>query len=114
MANSRVNNNFEPPKLDLSVDRYSAFKTWKDKWTDYVVVTKLEAESPEYQASMVRYTFTEETRKIYNNLKLTEAEQKDAKAIIDKMKVFAKGTVNESLERYTFITRKQEADEPFD
>ena len=113
MAVSR-SHNFEPPKLDLSVDRYCAFKTWKERYTDFTVVTKLTDLSEEYQASMVRFTFTEETRKIYNTLNLTTEEEKSAKTIIDKLEVFAKGTVNETMERHALNSRKQESDEPFD
>ena len=106
--------NFEPPKLDLTVDRYSAFKTWKDRWTDYVVVTKLSDEAAEYQSSMLRYTFTEETRKIYNTLNLTDEEAKSCNAILTKLETFAKGTINETMERHIFNSRSQEEDEPFD
>ena len=113
MAVSR-GSNFEPPKLDLSVDRYCAFKTWHERWTDYSVVTKLSDESPEYQCSTLRYTFTEETRKIYETLGLTDEEKKDPAVIIKKLEEFAKGTVNESMERHTFNSRIQEEDEPFD
>ena len=105
---------FEPPKLDLSVDRHCAFKCWKDKWTDYAVVTKLDAETPEYQCSMLRYTFTEDTRKIYNTFDLTADEQKDVNVIIQKLETFSKGTVNETMERHTFNQRKQDDGEPFD
>ena len=40
------------PRLDLSVDRYSAFKSWKSKWDDYVMLSNLEAKQPAYQAAM--------------------------------------------------------------
>ena len=53
-----ANPKWEPPVLDLSVDRYSAYKAWHDRWTDYAIVTKLADESPEYRCSMLRYTFT--------------------------------------------------------
>ena len=86
MARSQ-NINWELPKLDLSVDRYSAFLAIRD----YATVAKLKDEDAEYRCSMLRYTFTEETRKIYNTLGLTEAEAKDDKVIIEKLKTFAKG-----------------------
>ena len=104
---------WEPPKLDLSVDRHCAFKAWKDRWTDYVVVTKLAAESPEFQSSTLRYTFTEETRKIYNTFNLTADEAKNVATIIEKLETFAKGTVNETMERHTFNSRFQEDGEAF-
>ena len=90
---------FEPPKLDLSVDRYSAFKAWKDRWDDYAVVSSLSTQTNEYQCSMLRYTFTEDTRKIYNTLNLTADESKNLNTIINKLETFAKGTVNETMER---------------
>ena len=89
MARSQ-NINWELPKLDLSVDRYSAFLAWFDRWTDYATVAKLKDEDAEYRCSMLRYNFTEETRKIYNTLGLTEAEAKDDKVIIEKLKTFAR------------------------
>ena len=106
--------NWEPPKLDLSVDRYSAFVAWHDQYKDYAVVTKLDEETPEVRCSTLRYTFSEETRKIYNTLGLTVDEAKDPKVIIDKLEAFAKGTINETLERHTFNSRNQEEDESFD
>ena len=105
---------WEPPKLDLSVDRHSAFKTWKESWDDYAVITKLADNDAAYQCSMLRYTFTEDTRKIYNTLELTDDEKKDVKKILEKLEAFAKGTVNETMERHTFNCRSQEEGEPFD
>ena len=105
---------WEPPILDLSVDRYSAYKAWYDRWTDYAIVTKLKDEEPEYKCSMLRYTFTEETRKIYNTFNLTAEEAKNDQLIIQKLEAFAKGTINETLERHTFNSRSQEEGECFD
>ena len=61
-----------PPRLDLSVERYAAFKSWKAKWDDYVMLSALDSKSAEYQAAMLRYTFTDNTRQIYESLKLSE------------------------------------------
>ena len=105
---------WEPPKLDLSVDRYVAFKAWHDKWADWAVVTKLDQENAAYKVSMLRYAFTEETRRIYNTLTLSDAEAADHNAIIAKLKEFAKGTVNETMERHSFNSRNQEEGETFD
>ena len=103
-----------PPILDLSVDRYFAFKSWKEKWNDYVLITDLSAKTPEYKSAMVRYTFTAETRNIYDSLNLTEGEKKDPKIIIEKMETFARGVVNETLERHKFFAKRQQDGESFD
>lgn len=101
----------ESPKLDLSVNRYAAFKTWKDRWEHYVIVTKLAEESAGYQASLLRYSFTEDTRKIHN---LSEAESKASTTINAKLESFAKGTINETMERHILNLRNQEEGEEFD
>ena len=103
-----------PPILDLSVDRYFAFKSWKEKWNDYVLITDLSAKTPEYISAMVRYTFTAETRNIYDSLNLTEGEKKDPKIIMEKMETFARGVVNETLERHKFFAKRQQDGESFD
>ena len=59
-----------PPKLDLSVDRYAAFKAWKVRWSDFSILTKLKDKDPAFQCAMLRYSFTEETQKIYESLNL--------------------------------------------
>ena len=107
-------NNWQPPILDLSVDRYAAYKSWISRWTDYKVVTKLDEQSVEYQCSMLRYTFSEETRRIYDTFALTEEQEKDPKVILDKLESFAKGTVNRTMERHIFYNRDQEEGELFD
>ena len=69
----------------------------------YAVVSKLATETPEYQCSILRYCFTEETRKIYNTLTRTDDEKKDPKVIMEKLENH--GTVNETMERHLFNSR---------
>ena len=63
---------------------------------------------------MLRYAFNEETRKIYDSLSLCEDDHKDIAKIMEAMEIFAKGIVNETLERHSFNTRNQKDGEPFD
>ena len=51
----------KPPTLDLSVDRFAAFRSWKEKWNDYVLITSLADKDPACQSAMLRYTFSTET-----------------------------------------------------
>ena len=104
----------KPPTLDLSVDRFAAFRSWKEKWNDYVLITSLADKDPAYQSAMLRYTFSTETRNIYDSLNLNEDDKKNPQVIIDKMEEFAKGIINETLERHKFFQRKQEDGEGFD
>ena len=111
MAGSK---NLTPPTLDLTVDRYAAWTAWKERWNDYIVCAKLTDETNKYQCSMLRYTFTEDTRKIYNALKLTNEQSENPKDIIEALEKFARGIINETMERHTFNTRRQESGKKFD
>ena len=51
--------------LDLSVDRYPAFKAWRTRWEDYTIITEMDKKPNQYQCAMLRYTSTKETQKIY-------------------------------------------------
>ena len=57
---------------------------------------------------MLRYTSTDETRNIYESLNLSETDAKDTAKTIDTLQKFAKGTVNETLERYSRCQEKGE------
>ena len=63
-------------------------------------MTELEKKSPAYQCAMLRYTFTDETRNIYDSLGLSENGTNDVTKIIDALEDVAKGIVNETLERH--------------
>ena len=69
------------PVLDLAVDRYAAWKIWKAKWADYVLLTELNNKPDEYQCALLRYTFTSETRNIYDSLNLSEADSKKMNSV---------------------------------
>ena len=114
MAEAQDGMKISVPRLDLSVERYSAFRSWKSKWEDCAMLTKLETREKPYQAAMLRYSFVDDTRQIYETLKLSDEDSKDPDKIMEAMEKFAKGIVNEALERHTFYTRKQQDGEKFD
>ena len=103
-----------PPTLDLSVDRYAAWTIWKQKWSDYSLLTKLSEQSTEYQCALLRYTFTDETRNVYESFNLSTEDAKDPKKILEALESFSRGMVNETLERHLFNSRKQDDGEKFD
>ena len=109
-----IKSSLRPPLLDFTVDRYAAFKSWKTKWQDYVLLSGLKAKHEEFQAAMMRYTFSAETRNIYDSLNLSEAGSKKPARTMADMEDFAKGILNETLERHSSNSRKQEEGEKFD
>ena len=86
------------PKLDLSVDRFSAYKSWRAKWDDYVMLTELNTKDAAYQAAMLRYAFTDETRQMYDSLQLSDVDHRNPERILEEVEKFAKGIINETLE----------------
>ena len=107
--------NLSPPTLDLSVDRYSTWRTWRKKWEDFSTITGVQKEEEKaYIAAVIRYTFTDGTRNIYESLNLSQEDNNKRDIIIGRLEEFAKGLVNETLERHIFNSRKQEDGECFD
>ena len=45
-----MQNSLVPPILDLTVDRYAAWTSWKKKWEDYAVITGLSAKEENISA----------------------------------------------------------------
>ena len=111
---NQFRNNVNPPPLDLSVNRYSVWRTWRKRWEDFYTIAGLKNEEKSYVAAVIKYTFTDETRNIYESLNLTEQEEKDPKIILEKLENFSKGLVNKTLERHIFNGRQQEEGEAFD
>jgi len=63
---------------------------------------------------MLRYTFTTETRHVYDSFNLTEEEASNPENIIEKLESFTRVIINETMERHSFHNRQQEEEEKFD
>jgi len=111
---SIISNSLVPPTLDLTVDRYAAWKAWKEKWEDFYLLSGLREKEPKIQCAMIRYTFSAETRNIYDSLNLTKVQSEKPEVIIEALETFSRGIINETLERHCFNRRNQEEGEKFD
>ena len=47
MPGNELKGSIKPPSLDLSVDRYAAFRLWREKWSNYVLLSGLAEKEPE-------------------------------------------------------------------
>ena len=65
-------------------------------------------------AAVIRYTFTDDTRNIYESFNLSQKDNNKPDVIIARLEKFVKGLINETLERHIFNPRKQEDGECFD
>ena len=71
------------------------------KWRDYKALI-------EYQYAVLRYTFSTKTRHVYNSFNLNEDHFKNPETINQRLETFAKGIINETMERHVFNNRKKE------
>ena len=65
-------------------------------------------------AAVIRYTFTDDTRNIYELFNLSKDDNNKPGVIIARLEEFAKGLINETLEKHIFNSRKQEDGKCFD
>ena len=79
-----------------------------------MLLSNLGAKDPAFQAGTLRYSFSDDTRSMYESLNMPVADQTDPKKILEHMEKFAKGVVNETMERYKFNSRDQSDGEVFD
>ena len=73
------------------------------------MLSGLSEKEKEFQAAMMRYAFSAETRTIYESLNLSTEDRKDPEKVMKAIEEFAKGILNETLERhhphtYTYTT----------
>ena len=105
--------NLQPPtNLDLSDNhRAENWKTFKQRWNNYSILTQLDRQPEEYKVALFLYSVGNETVKSFNTFDLTDAEQGNLKAIIAAFDKFAVGEKNETYERYKFNSRDQRDNE---
>ena len=78
--------NLNPPTLDLGVDRYSAWRTWRKIWEDFSTVIRLQKEEDKACiAAVVRYTFTDDTRNVYELFNLSQEDNNKPDVIIARL-----------------------------
>lgn len=81
---------------------------------DYVLLSNYNEQTHEVQAAILRYSFSSETRRIYNSLDISTQDKQKAEIVIRELEKFAKGLINETLERHQYDSRQQEEGESFE
>lgn len=97
-----------PPPLKLDAE---SWKLWKQTWDNYVVLTKLADQPPDYQLATLLSCIGIEALKIYNSMSFaTDEDPKSVDVILAKFQKFAIGEKNITYERYIFNSTNQEED----
>ena len=104
-----------PGKLDATVNIAENWKVWKQMWTNYMVIAKLDSQPPEYKVALFLHCIGVDALKIFNGFQFNQPEDRNNMAkIIEKFDQFTIGELNETFERYTFNSRNQEENESID
>ena len=103
-----------PEKLQTKGNIAENWKTFKQVWTNYAIITNLDKQSEQYRVALFLHCIGTEALKIYNGMSFTEEERGKLEPIMSKFDEFTIGEVNETYERYVFNSRNQEEDESID
>ena len=104
-----------PGRLDTTANIAENWKVWKQMWTNYMVIAKLDSQSSEYKVALFLHCIGVDALKIFNGFQFDRPEDKnDMAKIIEKFDQFTIGELNETFERYTFNSRNQEENESID
>ena len=104
-----------PENLKLSGNVSENWRTYKQMWSNYAIISNLGARPEAYKVALFLHCIGAEALKVYNGF--TFEEEDDARtltAIMEKFEQFSVGEINETYERYVFNSRNQIENEPFD
>ena len=64
-----------PDRLDLSTDRGDAFRSWKERWDDFYLLSGIVVMEPKAQMAALRSCLTDDTNRVMRNLPLAEEDR---------------------------------------
>ena len=116
MATAMPVSGIKPPNPLVFDNNITAnWKLFKQKWSNYSVITNLNKQNNEYQVALLLHTIGDEALKIYNSFNFkTPDSNRTVAEIIKKFDDFAIGEINETYERFVFNSRNQQDNENFD
>ena len=91
------------------------WKVWKQMWSNYIIITKLGTQPPEYKVALFLHCIGLDALKIFNGFQFDNPKDRsDLNKIIEKFDQYTTGELNEKFERYNFNSRNQEENESID
>ena len=99
------------PVLDLEVQRGADIDDWCATWQSYRRLSGLKDEPALTQVDALTQCLTAGSLRILRNLGLTDDQLADAAIIVERLKCYARGQLNESVERRNFRNRMQQPGE---
>ena len=77
------------------------------KWTNYLLLSRLDTMDERYQLAMLENCLGITALKVYNNLTFADGEVKSVQICMNKLEQQIVGQINETYERYMFNSRDQ-------
>ena len=104
-----------PGKLNTSGNLADAWKSYKQVWENYSLISGLNSQTEDYKVAFFLHCVGTEGLKIYNGFQFeNENDKKILNKVLEKFDEFTLGQTNETYERYIFNSRNQEAQESID
>ncbi|XP_064622353.1 uncharacterized protein K02A2.6-like [Lineus longissimus] len=104
----------QPPNLDGGHSAEN-WKIFKQKWTNYSIITNLDKQTRAYQVALLLHTLGDDGLRIYNGFQFeTEEDERTVDEVLAKFDNFAFGEINETFERFVFNQRNQKTDKTFE
>ena len=92
----------QPERLDFEQDRLVSFRAWKLRWDDFFLLSGLDQCDKNVQMAALRSCLSDDVIKLVSQFSLTEAERNNIHRVLKLLEEYAKGQVNEVLERRRF------------
>ena len=104
-----------PPQIELSGNLANNSKQWKQVWSAYELVTRLNEQTDEYRVDALITCISPKALAIHNGLPFqSEDEKKNLAKILELWESYCLGKTNIIYERYRFNNRNQDAGESID
>ena len=95
-----------PQPLNIDSNVTENWKLFRQKWTNYAIITNLSKHNDQYQVALFLHTLGDEALRVYNGFHFTSSEEhRKVDEILSKFDSFVIGEVNETYER--FVSTKE-------
>lgn len=95
-----------PGKLKTSGNLADAWKSYKQVWENYSLISGLNSQTEDYKVAFFLHCVGMEGLKIYNGFQFeNETDKKILNKVLEKFDEFTLGQTNETYERYVFNSR---------
>ena len=103
-----------PHRLELTSDRGASYRLWRQRWDDYAMLAGLASRPPALQMAILRTCLSDEALTVVANSDAPAAERDNPSAVLAYLERYARGQVNEVMERRAFNLCVQQDSESFD